>query len=51
LLNNDGEHVAVDGPIGPKTATALKHYRQKQGSTATGQPDRVTIGNLPPTMM
>jgi peptidoglycan hydrolase-like protein with peptidoglycan-binding domain len=48
-LNSNGEHVSVDGKLGPKTAAALKDYQQKQGLKPTGRPDKATMDHLHPT--
>jgi peptidoglycan hydrolase-like protein with peptidoglycan-binding domain len=48
-LNSNGEHLSVDGKLGPKTVAALKDYQQKQGLKPTGRPDKATMDHLRPT--
>ena len=45
-LNQNGEHVKVDGVWGPKTSQALRDYQQKNGLQASGQLDDQTMQKL-----
>jgi peptidoglycan hydrolase-like protein with peptidoglycan-binding domain len=45
-LNNNGEHVAVDGIWGMKTASAVKDFQQKHGLKPTGHASRATVEQL-----
>jgi peptidoglycan hydrolase-like protein with peptidoglycan-binding domain len=46
-LKDDGEYQGqVDGKLGPKTASAVKQYQQKNGLKQTGRLDRDTMSKL-----
>src|SRR5665213_1328354 len=46
-LKDDGEYQGqVDGKLGPKTASAVKQYQQKNGLKQTGHLDRDTMSKL-----
>jgi peptidoglycan hydrolase-like protein with peptidoglycan-binding domain len=45
-LSQKGEHVSVDGKMGPQTRAALKKFQQKEGLQATGRLDQKTLAAL-----
>ncbi|HET8702063.1 MAG TPA: peptidoglycan-binding domain-containing protein [Nitrococcus sp.] len=45
-LNQAGEHVTVDGIMGPNTRSALRKYQESNGLPATGRPNEQTLQKL-----
>ena len=45
-LNQSGDHLAVDGIMGPRTEAALRKYQESHGLQATGKPDPQTLQQL-----
>lgn len=45
-LNQSGNHLSVDGNMGPNTRSALREYQQSHGLQATGKPDPQTLQQL-----
>ncbi len=47
-LDNNGEHLAVDGIWGPKTTMALRDFQKQHALKASGRPDSQTWKKLNP---
>lgn len=45
-LNQSGDHLSVDGIMGPHTISALRKYQQSHGLQATGRPNPQTLQKL-----
>lgn len=45
-LNQSGDHLSVDGVMGPSTKSALRNYQQSHGLQPTGKPDPETLQRL-----
>lgn len=45
-LNQSGDHLSVDGIMGPHTRSALRSYQRLHGLQPTGKPDPQTLQRL-----